>query len=654
MARRGTSKARPTTRRPWRRYLADVHKYTNNPRRFGFTQRQRRYPDLYFRIDVPPSKGGRLRVYREDHENLIELAQTSRKALPLTKRTLWFWLGQMVHYGLDIKSLKVTNNTTPKMLANSCKNLLMSQYHCGKLVIPAHLREWEANALRERSRATQIVAKETKEAKADNGQLLCDAQDESSGNQVAARLIDGFSASISRLSVQPNKTLDRDIFGVKDDSSDTTDEHIDNATVAADASDASNASDNSHDISDNADDADDSDDSSDESDHSVDLADSDEDAANHDEDDDDDDNHDDDNDDDIDDGNTSSVMAGHFRIASLPPSNLQRRTLDHQRRQQTFPTPTTNVKAPVQSTGGSSDATESQAAFRPDGNFTREELAELHRWRDRFCNQYGITRAEFQVMMTRSHARGNLNWTYDRWMEKELFLKTFRAVLPVRTWSSMLAFRRSHNWDPPSEAPLVRQSNAASIRTDSDQCSGGASDRRANIKEVNRLSRVIQASRTKTSGAGIFDLPTSESSANIETQNQGRHAQARSGRSSGRGAAETGGSSSGSRAYFSSRTTGNEATNNADAESPNFASNPTVRDDFSGDSGAPVGNSNISDDHVAQRATSGLKGRKTFSTRKARSLARPETSEPSQPLGEMPRRAQISQTINSLRTSKES
>ncbi|ETN42595.1 uncharacterized protein HMPREF1541_01752 [Cyphellophora europaea CBS 101466] len=74
------------------------------------------------------------------------------------------------------------------------------------------------------------------------------------------------------------------------------------------------------------------------------------------------------------------------------------------------------------------------------GRFSAEEEDRIERWRDQFCNDYGLNHYEFNEIMTASGKQGNATWPY-KFISRKEFTKDYYDVLPERNVRSMRRYR---------------------------------------------------------------------------------------------------------------------------------------------------------------------------------------------------------------------
>lgn len=121
--------------------LREVLNNVHNIKRFKLDEWEEGddHPGFYLRLRLPESEGGRQRIYREEPEALaLLLVRCDRPPHP----TPWFWIGQLVHYGLYTAPF---NGNIWSKLSRKCKRKLGKKIERGELIVPELIRQREKN-----------------------------------------------------------------------------------------------------------------------------------------------------------------------------------------------------------------------------------------------------------------------------------------------------------------------------------------------------------------------------------------------------------------------------------------------------------------------------------------------------------------------------
>lgn len=344
-------------------------------------------PEFCFCLMRPDNNHGPQRPHLMRRESPAELSALLCSDSVESERSIWFWLVQLVHYGLY--TLSVRSRLRSQVLSR-CKNILRNRLNRRGLTVPVGIKIHE-----------KVLRAECAREKVG---LIC------VGKKKAATEHEGENGAVPEVQ-QNHAHCDSNNNNSSDDTSSDDDSSDDSSSDGEDES--------CHPVDEGSVTADDS------------IARVQDQASR-----DDSDDHDDDH------GDTSSLdgLPLRHRVRSAATDSTYREddvdTDDDDDHSIRDPDPDS----------------------RDEGAYSIAELRILHNWRDNFCIKHKMTRAQFQVMMTRSHCRGNKNWTYG-FVSKSNFLKTYRAQLPRREKSSMYNFRRTYNWNPPGEKRLTISSH---------------------------------------------------------------------------------------------------------------------------------------------------------------------------------------------------
>lgn len=312
-------------------------------------------PQFHFRLWLPADRGGRQQICRQSATDLPALLRDDGINL---EKSLWFWLVQLLHYGLYNPSVK---HELRSQVLNRCKNILRNKLNHGGLTVPTaiRLREKELRADYDRSTTGTIGA--------DKEQATTEREH---GNGVAPEEL---SNNVDR---DPN-----DITSSDDSSSDNS-----SSNDTSSNEDPSNNEKTCHPVN-----------------HGPKIAFGSAATVQ----------------DQVDEGDSDDTNDDNGDTSSLEDLSLRHRL----RSEATDGTYRNDEDEDCES------MPDSRADFREDGPFSNAEIRVLHKWRDRFCVQHKMTRAEFQTMMKRSHAPGYKCWTYG-FMKKPEFLEIFLKQLP--------------------------------------------------------------------------------------------------------------------------------------------------------------------------------------------------------------------------------